>query len=203
MKIYNSLSNEYNALYLENILQFQMKALETLVASKHDNYYVVFYPSFGVISGERPDFLVYGQAVNGWNTGFSLSDLVTPEKVEESIAGSNSYLVELDHCPLDWVNVHWSNSTYNNACVTYKLICDFYGLERSSWKWSRKLVWSNLYKIAPEDKNPDWFDRNLQQPGSCKLVQKEIEELNPKYCIVLTNEKWWKPIPGCSITCFS
>ena len=55
------------------------------------------------------------------------------------------------------------------------------------------MVWSNLYKIAPLRGNPDSYIKSLQQEFAIELVRKEIEELKPKYCIVLTNEEWWEP----------
>lgn len=210
--IYNKLSDQYNTLYLENITQFQKKLLEQ---NQNDKYFVDFYPSFGIKENESTDFLIYGQAVNGWGSGFNLFDTVNSENVKDSIRSSNSFLLEKDHNPLDWVNAQWSDSVYNGDCqddvsrnfysgkyrayrsffwnVSYKLICDFYAMERSSWDWSKKMVWSNLYKIAPEDANPNWNERNLQQPFSSELIRMEIDELNPKYCIVLTNESWWTP----------
>ena len=32
-----------------------------------------------------------------------------------------------------------------------------------------------------------------QEKYSIQLVKKEIEEINPEYCIVLTNTAWWLP----------
>lgn len=78
--------------------------------------------------------------------------------------------------------------------VTYKLICSYYELDEDSWDWSRKLVWSNLYKIAPaERKNPNNMECQWQEKLAIDLVKKEIEEIKPKFCIVLTNDSWWQP----------
>lgn len=209
--LYNQFSKEYNTLYLENILQFQKQAQELNFG---DKCFVDFYPSFGIKENETSDFLIYGQAVNGWGSGFNLSERVYDEKIKHSIQSSNEIPAESDHCPLDWVNVQWSNSSYLKIQddklrtfysgsyrthrsffwnVTYKLICDYYNIDRNSWDWSKKLVWSNLYKIAPDKANPDYDERNMQQPLSSDLVRKEIEEVHPKYCIVLTNDYWWEP----------
>ena len=78
--------------------------------------------------------------------------------------------------------------------VTYKLICRYYDLDKNSWDWSRKLVWSNLYKIAPaEGKNPNEEECSWRKKISIELIKNEIEEIKPKFCIVLTNDSWWKP----------
>ena len=50
-----------------------------------------------------------------------------------------------------------------------------------------------MYKIAPEDANPYGIQMEMQLENSIKLIQKEIEELKPKYCIVLTGKNWWDP----------
>lgn len=210
--IYNQLSEEYSKLYLKNILQFQNQSKKY---TSDNNWFVDFYPSFGTRPDEYPEFLIYGQAPNGWGTGFNVNDQIEPDKISKSIEYSNSYYVKENHCPLDWVNVQWSDSTYNKHCkdeslrgyypdnyrtsrsffwnVVYKLICDFYSLDKNGWDWARKLVWSNLYKLAPGRSNPDIYERDLQQSVSGELVKMEIEEITPKYCIVLTGSDWWKP----------
>lgn len=37
-----------------------------------------FYPSFG-IKNERTDFIIYGQAVNGWGSGFNIDEEINNE----------------------------------------------------------------------------------------------------------------------------
>jgi hypothetical protein len=77
--------------------------------------------------------------------------------------------------------------------VVYKTINDYQNADRNSWVWSSKMVWSNLYKIAPSSGNPCYSEKSYQVELSLQLVKKEIEEINPKYCIVITNNEWWKP----------
>ena len=60
---YNKLSNDYDSLYIQNIIDFQKRKLEI---NNEDDYFVDFYPSLGIKANEKTDFLVYGQAVNGW-----------------------------------------------------------------------------------------------------------------------------------------
>lgn len=209
---YNKFSEKYDALYLENIREFQKKMRDGKVV---DEYYVDFYPSFGIKESEKTDFIIYGQAVNGWGSGFNLFDQVDVEKLHHSILCSNRYLSSKNHTPLDWVNVQWTASGHKEHNedpeiakyysetyrpyrslfwnVVYKLISDYHGLERGGFDWSSKMVWSNLYKIALEDSNPDVNCRAMQQPLSAELVKQEIAELKPKYCVVLTNLEWWLP----------
>jgi hypothetical protein len=212
--IYNQLSGNYNSLYLKNIISFK----ENLIRNNCNNFdYIDFYPSFGVKKGEYSDFLVYGQATNGWTAGFDHNTPIDDSKLNESIFASNKYYSKKDHSPLDWVNVRWSKSsfkTYKDDSdlfehydyikdywanksffwnVVYKLISKYYGFSRWEWDWSKKVIWSNLYKIAPQGKNPDYWEKEYQKPVTFELLKAEITELNPKFCIVLTNIEWWKP----------
>jgi len=213
-EIYNQLSADYNHLYLQAIHDFQNKYASQ---NKSNKYYVNFYPSFGIRRNEPCDFLFYGQAVNGWESGFHTQKKATQANIQNSISASNSFLEVENQCPLDWVNVMWSSSTYRQYTknkpakefykglpyrafrsffwnVTYKVISDYYpGFDRDGLQWSKKLIWSNLYKIAPKRGNPGNYDQLYQRPMAIELVKKELEELTPKYCIVLTNDEWWAP----------
>jgi hypothetical protein len=205
-------SRSYNELYIENILAFQ-KEMRKL--DPETDFYNDFYPCFGVKSNENAEFLIYGQAPNGWRTGFNIWDSFDHSNLKESALASNKYIAALNLNPLDWVNIMWSNQTYDMLSadciikefypdqyrvyrsffwnVVYKFVCDYYKYDRESWSWSSKIVWSNLYKIAPENANPNGFERNAQNEFSIELLRKEIEEINPKYCVCLTNIEWWLP----------
>ena len=214
MQAYNSLSLAYNRLYQKNIEFFKQNIINT---GYNSEWFVDFYPSFGIKKTEKCDIMFYGQAVNGWGSGFNTEDEINKLKIEESILASNRYYSKLNHTPLDWVNVRWSKSTYDEIIkdqdfldfyegfnnywtyrslfwkIVFKLTSDFYGLSRNSGEWAKKTVWSNLYKIAPDGANPDEFLRQQQFEKSVELIHQEIEEIKPKYCIVLTNLSWWKP----------
>jgi hypothetical protein len=215
MPVYNQLSSDYDKLFLDNLNQFQKGWLKDENPIKKFDF---FYPSFGVKKNEKCDFLIYGQAANGWGSKFVTSETkLTKSNVKEGIEYSNDCFSEREHTPLDWVNVYWSKNTYKDAIknsdtakkfypklkysvnrsffwnVVYKLISDYYGLDKEKGDWSKKMVWSNLYKIAPYQKNPGYDVQELQRKVSIELVKKELEELTPKYCIVMTNEPWWKP----------
>lgn len=214
MEFYNKLSSSYDKLYKLNIENFQDK-LENIWNG--DGWFIDFYPSFGTRPNEQCELLFYGQALNGWTTGFDVFTEMEHDKISQSILTSNRYFAKLNHTPLDWVNVKWSNSTFNLMAedeeakafytdgsdyrtfrsffwkVVFKLTSDFYGFDRTSSDWAKKTVWSNLYKIAEDGVNPNYFLREQQLKISAELVRQEVEELKPKYCIVLTNYEWWEP----------
>lgn len=210
-KTYNTLSSDYDKLFIRNIEEFKKQAYK-------NRKYAVFYPSFGTPKGDKTEFLIYGQAVKGWGSVFNSSvELNKEQLLREAIDYSNDYYQERNHSPLDWVNVYWGKNYYRRFVTTqaekefyppvsyslfrsffwnviYKLICRYYGLDENGLDWSKKLVWSNLYKIAPaERKNPNDEECLWQEKLSIDLVKKEIEEIRPKFCIVLTNDSWWQP----------
>jgi len=214
IEIYNKLSSSYDNLYMKNINDFKHR-LENIWDG--DGWFVDFYPSFGIKPNETCDMLFYGQALNGWTAGFDVYAEIPDDKILQSIMSSNKYFSELNHTPLDWVNVKWSNSVFNSIVkdedakafysdgrdyrtfrsffwkVVFKLTSDFYGLDRASFDWAKRTVWSNLYKITEDGANPNSFLREQQFKLSAELIKLEIEELKPKYCIVLTNYDWWEP----------
>lgn len=209
---FNQLSENYDSVFIQNLHDFEINA-----KNKSNKEYCAFYPSFGIRKGEKSDFLIFGQAVNSWYPQFELNEKNNYKKfLEESIEYSNSFYEKEDHCPIDWVNVYWSKSSYEKFTekperkdfyepieyytftssfwnLTYKLICKYYDLDENCWDWAKKLVWSNLYKIAPLKSNPDENECSWQEEISIKLVRQEIEEIKPMYCIVMTNDSWWKP----------
>ena len=67
--IYNKLSEKYDQLFTDQIIDFIQKSPE-----KSETGYVNFYPSFGVKPGDKCDFIIYGQALNGWGASFKLNE---------------------------------------------------------------------------------------------------------------------------------
>lgn len=209
---YNRLSHGYNDLYVENIRTFQL-AMNMMCYDKIN--YIDFYPSFGVEQTDDVTFLVYGQAVNGWGSSFAGDEPITQEKVYKSMSFSNEMPHGIADCPLEWVNVMWSNESYRKIAgnkvleelyadnyranssffwnVVYKSINQYFNHPSDSGDWAKKMVWSNLYKISPDKANPSDAQQLAQMPISAMMVKKELEEIQPKFCLVLTGESWWKP----------
>lgn len=211
-KIYNKLSDEYDNFYLKGVEEF---------VNHNNNKYCLFYPSFGTKEEEKCDFLIYGQALNGWNNTIVDSNTeFNNDLLHNVILSFNEYLAEKEHTPLDWINIFWTKSEYYEHMedsvleefyaydnpylayrsffwnVVYKTISSYYNFNKGydfGWNWSKKMVWSNLYKIAPIKGNPNDQLKNAQFEFNAELFKKEIEEINPKFSIVLTNQKWFDP----------
>ncbi len=215
METYNKLSEKYDKCLFDNVQKFSENVLNYYPDNTKD--YCLFYPQFGYKEQRKGTFLFYGQAVNGWPAAFSVNNSTNEFKklIDHSLFYSNHH--HSKHSPLDWVKIRWCKS-YFNSCekeiqdyykhstyyayrsffwnVVYKVICDHCKFEngRKSIEWTSKMVWSNLYKIAPsEGANPDGTEQAFQQKGALELFQIELEELKPDYCIFLTNYHWAKP----------
>lgn len=210
-KVYNQLTAAYDQLFIQHINEFKEQ-------SEKNRKYAAFYPVFGTTENEPAEFLIYGQAVKGWGSVFNTSEELDENAfLREAILYSNDRYKEKNHSPLDWVNVYWSQSGYSKLITTaaekdfypslsystarsffwnviYKLICRYYKLDENSWDWAKKIVWSNLYKIAPaEMRNPDDDECRWQETGSVALIKRELDEIKPRFCIVITNDAWWQP----------
>jgi hypothetical protein len=56
--------------------------------------------------------------------------------------------------------------------------------------WSSRLVWSNLYKIAPCDGgNPNSKLQKAQRDGCVRLLEWELQQYHPRRILFLTG--WW------------
>ena len=218
---YRTLSSAYDNAYQAHLEAFQRRLACTFSEQRR---YTDFYPSIGVEEGNNTDVLVYGQAVGGWHPELDYSKDIPGGRAEESKRYSNEPFP--GHSPLDWVNVLWTDGTlkkrsedeqahYEGRENGYRAWSSFFWqttialmqhrlriTDDEAWGWHKGLVWSNLYKIAPQDYtiaeakekfNPTESDRALQRPEAVELVRMELEELRPKLCVVLTNDTWWAP----------
>ncbi|MCB9164009.1 MAG: hypothetical protein H6592_06200 [Flavobacteriales bacterium] len=208
----HTLSPHYDALYQQHLLTFQQRLRDTY---GQQHYYTDFYPSIGVPRDKPVDLLVYGQAVGGWLPELDYRQPIPEGRVNESRDYSND--PANPHTPLDWVNLMWSKYVADEHADRRKAHVERYGaytpsrsffwlvttyfmqqrfaLAPNDWSWAERVAWSNLYKIAPQqgDKhpNPSEEDCVLQRPECVRLVELELRELQPAYCLVLTNDEWW------------
>jgi hypothetical protein len=193
-------SSDYEKLFEKNFTDFRNN-----MQNKDEYYlnekYCLFFPSCGNRDKGKINFIIYGQAPAGWTPTFKVSELISiPILVKDAIEFSNT-INEDEKCPIDWVNKSWGNKTYcgyNPAPTffwntTYKLINKYCGYDPNSENWVYNLIWSNLMKIAPttrRSKNPDDIEWQAQLEFSKQLFLMELEEIKPKYAILLTNSGW-------------
>lgn len=154
------------------------------------------------------NLMVVGRAVNGWDEEFhwihgnyassSPLDLVT-KAYEKSLSD-----------PLQWVMNFWRlNKEVNGKRVYNTAKSSFWQLSRNvlknitsdEWKediWSTKLIWSNLYKIAPAiGGNPNNTLCKYQLEYCKRILEYEIDINRPQYILFVTGYNWYKDFEDC------
>jgi len=113
---------------------------------------------------------------------------------EEGIAPTNQYRKGIDFSEeLILAEPYYLSMPLWN--YTMEVWCRLTGnAEKTAWtqKWYEKIVWSNLYKVAPTmGGNPDEKLKALQL-GVCKeLLKTEIEEFKPTHILFVTGYSGW------------
>lgn len=137
------------------------------------------------------NLMVVGRAVNGWCNEFKLCDLDTVSMVEQIFNQHDST------CPLQWVEDSWGRrdgySTKSSAFWrVIKDISQRLNKLESCTGWANKIVWSNLYKIAPSNKgNPSESLSNEQFSLCNELLFTEIKEYQPKVILFFAGLNWF------------
>lgn len=145
--------------------------------------------------------MVVGRAVNGWLDGISsrkLADATLRHSHANALYASSSRTAT---CPMGWVDEQWSGGeAYNTGRSAFWRVCRRV-LERvelapasAGFAWSSRLVWSNLYKLAPaRGGNPAERLKKAQFEGCLKLLRLEIDQYKPRRILFLTGLDWAHP----------
>jgi hypothetical protein len=146
------------------------------------------------------DLMVIGRAVNGWRK----DTYWTPN--EHTFDERKKYLQKLEschnpknECPLAWVKKRWEPQKKGEYCtkrsafwrMIYKTMCELDLKE----DWTSKIIWSNLYKVAPAaNKNPSTQLQRAQREYCIQILTEEINMWRPKNLLFLTGMDWANPI---------
>ena len=133
--------------------------------------------------------IFYGRATNGWDANEDI-DILFPQDFqnpddEERTFNKNDQMI--------WVQRDWNNTegyrTKRSAFwrVIRKISEHFYGDN-----WYRKIIWSNLCKIAPENGNPSNSLFVAQLAKCSEIMKKELKLFNPKHVVLMTGIDWAK-----------
>ncbi|MBD2746617.1 hypothetical protein IC232_07870 [Microvirga sp. BT688] len=154
-----------------------------------------------------------GRAVNGWlKPGCTPAALQDESRIDALVQAVFDKALGLDEdgpCPLRWVANPWSGKKddYNTARSAFWRTAKqvLAGLDPSAPAdptWSSRLVWSNLYKFAPEKGwNPGAKVIARQQALCRELLLHEIATFRPKRLVLATGLDWAKPFV--SAPCFA
>lgn len=138
------------------------------------------------------NLMVVGRAVNGWYNEFELNNLNVESMVNEIFKQTTT-----SDCPLKWVENSWgSKEGYNTKSSAFwrviKQVSQRLNDTSSSTGWASKIVWSNLYKIAPSSTgNPSDSLCDKQFVPCNELLLAEIEEYRPRVIVFFTGLDWF------------
>jgi len=133
-----------------------------------------------------------GKATNGW-----LLDIPKDSSTQSIISFYRDIAFNLN-CKerllhrgdeMQWVETQAGNKEgYNpNKSQFWNLIKKTTKSLEGSQNWSSKVVWSNLYKLAPKNGNPSGKLKAKQEEYCWKILDEEIDILKPRCLIFLTS----------------
>ena len=172
-----------------NIHKFNSKDLTTQFFSKGSLY--------------NGKLMIVGRAVNGWSETWQHGFFVQESPFKMVSEAYQRSLVE----PLTWVNYFWGrnekdekgNKCYNTAVSRFwqlakELIYRLTPQEQlAENRWAETIVWSNLYKVAPnEGGNPNEPLCRAQLEYCRNILKHEIEITTPQYVLFVTDNDWFR-----------
>lgn len=185
---------------LAHIQELLDNLLHTIANAQHrdpNQELAAFFP----VKGARYDgkLMVVGRAVNGWGKGFLPQELVEPKSRREVIVLARKAAGKDPSRPLSWITDDWKETDYNPKRSAFwrliRLLTHNLGIANDSEiEWPSHIVWSNLYKISPDEGgNPSNQLCSLQESQCIRMLQQEIALWHPNRIVFLTGYNWAKP----------
>lgn len=153
----------------------------------------------------KNELMVVGRAPNGWEDGMLPCDLASPTAATNYAATIYESVVGTGPCPMSWVTDAWANpdnTKYNTRKSAFwrvirGVVAESGIADTDESSWPSHLVWSNLYKVAPEEGgNPGGALRQIQLSHCIALLQQEIDVYLPRRLLLLTGLGWAEPFLG-------
>lgn len=130
---------------------------------------------------ENSGILFIGKATNGWVSKSRIIDVLFGADNKEMIFARKDQLI--------WVENSEGDKKYNTRKSSFwRIIKKISKNKNGQENWSKKIAWSNLYKLGFEKGNPDEKLKKNQIETCKKILEIEIKILSPKYLIFLTSE---------------
>lgn len=161
--------------------------------------------------GHRYDgrLMIVGRAPNGWEGGFTPSALGIQRERAKVLRFARDVAEKgvpewrkPGRCPMLWVADQWNDPRgggyTTNKSRLWLLVREMAGTLRlpasASEEWPSAVCWSDLYKVAPkENGNPREWLKRAQLASACRLLAREVQELNPRLVVVLAGREWYAP----------
>lgn len=146
-------------------------------------------------------FMLIGRSTNGWKSLNTESPEMFGADAQSQFDDSGRWdsLIESSengvlkardnkaYCPSIIPFWSYAGGVFENLCklADYKPSCSH---------WMKNIAWSNLYKIAPgEEGNPNEELMASQLPVCRKILQYELEVLQPTHVLILAGYDYFKP----------
>jgi hypothetical protein len=136
-----------------------------------------------------------GRAVNGWKIIGSPRDFASSQHIDKTMENFGN--ADRDTCQLRWITQDWGQKTnYNPATSAFWRTAKRTLLAPNEIDefWSSRLVWSNLYKIAPsKGGNPGRKLQKIQLLFCRDILVQEIVAFRPRRVVFATGMDWAEP----------
>lgn len=186
---------------MERMVAIHDKLLQA-TANEHERFgtkeLTTFFPVRGRLSAG--ELMVVGRAVNGWSDRkWTAADAADSKRRAEIISEVVDKSIGTDRCPMAWVKDNWS---HNRKGEWEARRSAFFQLSRAISHqllgemddWPSKLIFSNLYKIAPyQGMNPSSRLCAVQQTACEDHLAAELEVWKPKRVLVIAGWNWAQP----------
>jgi hypothetical protein len=160
-----------------------------------------FFPMRG--SAATGELMVIGRAVRGWQKSpWTADDAVDSERRAKIIQEVVDRSSTKDRCPMQWVNDAWGcprKKGYNTHTSAFWRVIrsvseSIVGVGEN---WPSKLIWSDLYKVAPFKCGNPWARLIYAQIDACKRhLAEEVALWKPKRVLFLTGWDWAEQFIG-------
>jgi hypothetical protein len=132
---------------------------------------------------KNPKCLFVGKATNGWVAKSKNVDELFDQKNENRIINRDD--------EIEWVEKLSGNKGYNyntNKSAFWRVIKNVSSNLFGQEEWYKFIAWTNIYKFAPENGNPDSYLQKKQRDVCNKILDMEIACLKPDVIIFLTSD---------------
>ena len=165
-----------------------IKKIYSIEKDKASNY-AILYTQWGKKYPTCPHrgIMFYGRSTNGW--GDEENTLTTEDalfKEGNNLANFNS------NDQVKWIEDN-NNPNYNTNLSQILSLTKKVSREIYPDKWYNYVVWSNLYKVAPQEKGrPSDKLCDLEIEDCKNIFNKEVKIFSPKFVILSTGYNWYK-----------
>lgn len=145
------------------------------------------------IAGERYDespfrLMYVGRAVNGWEADWQVSSI---DDLVEQVFAYDFEMASISENP--------NQNGYNfNRSGFWQLCKEIMKLVGEEENWSDRVLWSNLYKVAPyKEGNPDNKLITETIERCIQILTYELRLYRPTHVVFVTDDWWFDPSDTC------